>query len=76
MIIGNARNITKLNMTLKFRNNIRKYNLTVLLKFSIAILDDIQTDLKTSLSSIVITYLEYANNIFNIIHKNSKTINI
>ena len=76
IITGKLRNIIKLNITLMFRNNIRKYNLKVLFKFNIVILVDIQIASNTFLFSMIIIYLEYASIILTIIHKKSNPTNI
>jgi hypothetical protein len=74
IIIGKLKNIMKLNITLKFRNNIKKYNLTVLFKFSIVILDETHIDSNTFLFSNIIAYFEYENSIFRNIQTNNNII--
>ena len=76
IIIGKNKKIIKLKITLKFRNNIKKYNLIVLFRFKIVILEDSQIASKTHLLSSIIEYFEYEKNIFNNIHKNNNTMNI
>jgi hypothetical protein len=75
IINGKLRKTIKLNITLILRNNIRKYNLIVLVKLNIVIFDDIQIDSKTHFFSNTIIYFEYEKNIFNIIAKNNNTKN-
>jgi hypothetical protein len=58
MIIGKLKNIIKLNITLIFKKNIRKYNFIVCLRFSIVTFDDNHIDSKTFLFSITMKYLE------------------
>ena len=76
IIIGKVKNIMKLNITLRFNMNIRKYNRIVLPRFRIVILLDNHTDLKTFLLSMTIKNLEYENRMFIIIHKKSIIKNI
>ena len=75
IIIGNARNIIKLIITLKFKNNIKKNNLNVFLKFNITNLDDSHIDWNTFLFSKIIKYFEYTNIIFIITENINITIN-
>lgn len=75
IIIGNARNIIKLIITLKFKNNIKKNSLKVFLKFSITNLDDSHIDWNTFLFSKMIKYFEYTNIIFIITENINITIN-
>jgi len=76
IIIGKLKNIKKLNMTLKFRKNIRKYNFIVVLKFNTAIFIDDHIAEKVFLFHNTISYLLYANSIFNIIDNNNIIIKI
>jgi hypothetical protein len=48
----------KLNITLRFKKNIKKYNLIVLLGFKIVILEETPIDSNTHFPSIIITYFE------------------
>lgn len=75
IIIGKLKNITKLNITLKFNKNNKKYNLNVILKFSIEIFEDIHIDSKIHLLLITISYFGYANSIFNIVQIKNNTKN-
>jgi hypothetical protein len=56
--IGKLKNIRKLNITLIFNKNIRIYSLKVVLKFRIAILEEVQTALNVDLFHNTISYLE------------------
>ncbi len=58
IMIGKLRNIIKLNITLIFKKNIRKYSFIVFLRFNIVTFDDNQIDSNTFLFSITMKYLE------------------
>ena len=55
---GKIKSIIKLNITLKFNKNIKKYNLAVVFKFRIAIFDEVQIASKTFLFHKTISYFE------------------
>jgi len=69
--IGKLRKIKKLNITLRFRKNIRKYSLIVVFKFKTDIFIDDHIAGNVFLFHKTISYLLYANSIFNIIDKNN-----
>jgi len=56
--MGNININIKLNTTLKFNKNIKKYNLVVVFKFNIAIFEEDQIASKTFLFHKTISYLE------------------
>jgi hypothetical protein len=58
IIIGKLKKIKKLNKTLIFKINIKKYNFIVFFMFKSAIFDEFQIDSKTHLFSTTISYLE------------------
>lgn len=68
--------MTKFITTLKFKKNIKKYNLIVFLGFNIAIFADSHIDSNTHLLCKTIGYLEYENKILIINHKKNIIKNI
>ena len=76
IIIGKLRNIKKLNITLKFRKNIKKYSFIVLFRFKIVIFDEIPIALKTDFHSSIIICFEYEKNILSTTHIRNNIKNI